>query len=261
MKLLIISLFLFITLGCNESKLIRITGTEEGSDLLINKVNEVIVDVYYEPGVEPYTGAISSEIDTWDITEQNLKRIYENKKAAGRIFVPSQLSEMTQIPSQGKSLWSTQDLYDLSEEYLTNTQSVDRAIFVILYVNGFLTENGQTAKTGTVGISIGSSRVIAIFKDSINLSGESDQVKRFMEQSTLVHEIGHAIGLVNRGIRLTTEHQDEAHGSHCTNPDCVMFWLNEGSADLANFVDNYLATNSVIIFGQECVDDIRLFNP
>ena len=47
-----------------------------------------------------------------------------------------------------------------------------------------------------------------------------------LEATILLHEIGHLLGLVNKGSAARSEHVDERHASHCTNKECLMYWSN-----------------------------------
>ena len=80
-----------------------------------------------------------------------------------------------------------------------------------------------------------------------------------MEQSTLVHEFGHAVGLVDRGLRPTTPHRDLRNGAHCRNPACIMYWENILVKDGVDFVDTYLRPRRGILFGPECLADAHSF--
>lgn len=103
-----------------------------------------------------------------------------------------------------------------------------------------------------LGVSIGDTGVIAMFKPVI----EGAQAARYVEQTTLVHEVGHAIGLVENGIPARGGHHDAAHGAHCNNRDCVMHYLNEGAAELAGFVGRFVESGDAVVFGPECLADI-----
>ena len=89
-----------------------------------------------------------------------------------------------------------------------------------------------------------------MFKPSIAGTTMSEQV----EQVTLVHEFGHAIGMVNRGVPMVEDHHDTDHGAHCSNPDCVMYWTVEG-ADIVGFIQSRLLGASDVLFGPECLAD------
>ena len=51
------------------------------------------------------------------------------------------------------------------------------------------------------------------------------------------------------------EKEDAEHGAHCNNPDCVMYYLNEGASDLANFVITAVTSGSTIVFDEACLSD------
>ena len=95
--------------------------------------------------------------------------------------------------------------------------------------------------------------------EASDYSLNSAMVKRYVEQSTLVHESGHAIGLVNNGLPMTSTHEDTAHRAHCSNPDCVMYWQNEGSDALKTFVLNRLNNPSLVMYDQACLKDVTSF--
>jgi hypothetical protein len=80
-------------------------------------------------------------------------------------------------------------------------------------------------------------------------------ISRFVEQTTLVHELGHAVGLVNRGVPLASQHHDAEHGAHCTDDRCVMYYANEGASDLSQFVSEYVTSGDTIVFGADCLAD------
>ena len=56
---------------------------------------------------------------------------------------------------------------------------------------------------------------------------------------------------------MVSDHHDAEHGAHCTNDQCVMYYLNEGVTDAVAFVNQYVTTGENVIYGQECLDDVR----
>lgn len=249
--------FTFLLYSCGQSKIVKIVGTEKASDIILNQPDEVIVEVFYEEETPPYTGLILGDIKTWDILADNLQKIYEDKPAGKRIFVPTEISEMKKIPSSGKKSWTGKELYELAQKYSPQDTNIRSMKYPIFFVSGYFNDGAIEARN-TIGVNISNTRVIAIFKDVIERT-EGEKVKKFMEQSTLVHEVGHVIGLVNKGIPLASSHQDKSNGAHCNNPHCVMYWLNEGASDLEDFVKKFISTRSTILFGPHCLEDIRNF--
>jgi hypothetical protein len=98
----------------------------------------------------------------------------------------------------------------------------------------------------------------AMFKDVIKGTGSlaNPNTERYVEQSTLVHELSHSIGLVDNGVPMVAPHKDAAHGAHCNNSNCVMYWLNEGAADARTFAINRVLTGSSILFDDACLADV-----
>jgi hypothetical protein len=79
---------------------------------------------------------------------------------------------------------------------------------------------------------------------------------RFVEQSTMIHELAHAIGLVDNGVPLAAAHRDPDHGAHCDDDRCVMYYLNEGASDAAAFVQQRVLTGNTILFDDSCLADV-----
>ena len=99
---------------------------------------------------------------------------------------------------------------------------------------------------------------VAMFKDVIKSTGSalSPNTAKYVEQSTLVHELAHSIGLVDNGVSMVATHKDATHGAHCNNADCVMYWLNEGASDASDFALRRLLTGDTILFDAACLADV-----
>ena len=64
---------------------------------------------------------------------------------------------------------------------------------------------------------------MAIFQETIarHTGGALEPSAATVEGTVAAHEFGHVLGLVNNGSPM--EHQDEPHGRHCDNEDCLMY--------------------------------------
>ena len=81
-------------------------------------------------------------------------------------------------------------------------------------------------------------------------------VTKVLEQSTLVHELGHAFGLVNDGVALTSAHEDAAHAHHCTNEKCVMNWSAERVGSAVAVAKAFLTSGTTVVYDASCLADL-----
>lgn len=223
----------------------------------LSEVREVIVEVDYVPGAEPYVGGVRNLSDVWSLTRINMQRIYNGKS----VTVPNTLAGMEKITDVTASVFSVDDVLAVARKHRTAKSGGSTVTFYVVFLDGYLKDDrtGMGSKD-VLGVSIGDTGVVAMFKpviQSSDLAGPAGQgVVAFVEQSTLTHELGHAIGLVNRSVPMVTAHQDTENGAHCTNTQCVMFWENEGAAAALKFAQRYLATGTELLFGEECLNDV-----
>jgi predicted Zn-dependent protease len=210
------------------------------------------IKVFYEPGAEPYVSD-TLLFKYWTILEKNLEALFQGRKITPQLTVPKELSDMQLLPISGKDLWTVDDVMKLSQAQ--NLSSLADT-FEIYFVNG----NAEQGP-GVIGFHVSNTRVMVIFKDVIRSTGtgQGEAVPKYVEQSTLVHELGHTLGLVNNGLPMKHEHQDKAHGAHCSNEDCVMYWSNEGTAGLIKFAQRVSTALSVVMFDDKCLEDARSF--
>ncbi len=259
LSLLIVSSFFFIN-SCNSN-----SGSGDGGvsvyspTFYFKQMTSLTIDVVYESGAEPYVGTSGAGLNYWDVTLQNLQAVFTGRNIS--FTVPKTLAEMRSIPTQSRSVWTTTDAINLANQYRNGDSSGASGKIFVAFVKGYAAKSDGSANTGVIGYSVTGTNVIIIFKQVVQASGiaPSGPVPRFVEQSTIVHELAHAIGFVNNGLPMTTSHQDSAHGAHCSNPNCVMYYLNEGASDLANFISNYQSSQNAVMFDNSCLDDAKSF--
>ena len=262
MKWLFLSIFLLVS--CGKNPFVK-TSTDSatqtfnsfsavGAKTYFSKATSVTLEVYYEPGATPFVGTTKFGKPYWGILEDNLKAIFQYRTVKPTLVVPKDLSGMTQLSPQNKTSWTIDDVLNLYEKNHQQVSSEINARFYIYFVNGYSSDSNSV-----IAFSINGTPIIAVFKNVITSSG-GEVVQKYVEQSTIVHELGHALGLVNNGIPMTTPHQDTAHGNHTTNTDCVMYWMNEGKSDLMNFIIKYMTTGNNVMWGPEVLDDVRSFS-
>lgn len=219
-------------------------------------VREVVVEVDYQRGAEPYTGASLAVGDTWDLFVRNAQALFAAAPRA--LVVPTRLDGMEALSDVPAGDYSVEAILAIAARHRAERDSPERRTFYVVFLDGYFLQDGAPQHE-VLGVSIGATGVIAMFKPVIRASapGDGTALHRFVEQATLVHEFGHAAGLVHNGLALTSVHQDPEHGAHCSNPDCVMYWLNEGARDMVDYVSRRVASGREVLFDDACLDDAR----
>lgn len=233
------------------------TGDDGGSDgppPFDAAITRIVVEVDYADGAEPYTGSIVAFGDTWDLTRTNLDRLFAGKRD---LTVPSSLADMQAIGPVADGALTSSEILALAAAHRDMPSAGDTVSYYVVFVDSRF-DDGSGPSDSVLGVSIGDTGVIAMFKPVIASSATPlfPNLEKFVEQSVLVHELGHGVGLVNNGVPLTSAHQDSAHGAHCTSDSCVMYWQNEGVSDAAAFARQYVTSGTTILFGAECLADV-----
>lgn len=251
MKILILILPILV-LSCGKSDYKK--SSEVKQDVkAIYQSSELNLAIYYEEGAEPYTDELSVlNLKLWDLFQTNISSLLEGRNIT--LKVPKTLPEMTKLSKSGKKTWSIDDILSLSRANPIPEKNSTTS-FQIFFVNGVAELN-----SGIIGFHVDKTRIIAVFKDVIRNTAASDElVPKYVEQVTLIHEMGHALGLVNNGLSMISSHQDSANGAHCSNPNCVMYHENEGAASLIKFVSKVKDEKNLIMFDVQCLEDARSF--
>lgn len=258
MKYFSLVFIFFISFGCGkipgEQEIATNSFQQSTAANYFQKVSQVKIHVYYESGAEPFVGNQINGRPLWGILDQNMEQIFSYRSQPPSVTLPSSLDQMNQLPSQNKSSWSTQAVYDLYLAHNKGESDSNQAKFYVYFVNGY-----ASSSNSIIGFNIGETPIVVIFKDVIRGTGGAI-VQRYVEQSTLVHEMGHALGLVNNGLPMKQNHQDPNHGAHTSNSDCVMYYLNEGASDMASFVGQFISGGDVTMWGPEVLNDVQNFS-
>ena len=219
-------------------------------------VTKVKLEIDYADGAEPYVDSISKFGSPWQIMQTNTYALFDGKKET---TFPTTLAGMEKIDIEAKN-YSSAELLTVAAAHRDQASTDTSVSFYVVFVNGYFTDDSGAENQDVLGVSIGDTGVIGMFKPAIagTQTGQKTVVAQFVEQSTLVHELGHAVGFVNNGVAAASAHQDTEHGNHCTNQKCVMYWQNEGAAAAVAFVKQYITSGSGVIYGQECLGDARV---
>lgn len=133
------------------------------------------------------------------------------------------------LPARG-GVWSDKDVLDYAAANRDVGTSGSTAALHVLFLDG------RYHRDGVLGVTFSardgsSSGPVAVFSQAIRdgcgplcLSGTTPAFR-----AVFIHELGHALGLVNNGIPMAEPHEDPDHPGHSSNPNSVMYYAAETS--------------------------------
>ncbi len=170
-----------------------------------------------------------------------------------RLNKPSGITvSQSSIASPGGAALTLDQLKALETTHRTQQNSGTTSTAFYLVVDSDYAGNSGNSKV--LGIAYGSSSVVIFEKTIREFSGALGQpAVADLETTVMNHEFGHLLGLVNNGTGTTTSHQDTAHGKHCNNTDCLMYYQAETSDGIAAL----LGMGSAPPLDSNCISDLQ----
>jgi predicted Zn-dependent protease len=220
-------------------------------DNLYGHTNKLELIIAYEQGADPYLNF--GGFDNWRITDYNLNQLLATQNIP--VKVPHVLDSMKNLGVLAQNNYTRQNIIDIAADVQRYSNKDSVKGIVLLFLNGYLIKDG-VIETRVLGLTIDGSAVVAIFKPVISASSSKEAEKNMVEQSTITHEIGHVLGLVNNGVPPTSPHHDQANGSHCSNASCVMYWKN-GAGEVVQYIDQFTTGQDITLFGEQCMADLK----
>lgn len=228
--LLALLLALTVSAGCFKSP-----ASASHDFVSSTKYTKVFVEIDYVQGQDPDSGAVAL-----------LKKRMEE-----RLSKPDGVEVRQTAFQSSQTTYSVDDIRRLEQAQRDHRASGSTVVLYVLYLNGHSNEDNDDGMV--LGVHYGQSS-IAIFKESIESTGllglsyGTDDV----EEAVLVHEFGHTIGLVNNGLAMVRDHEDDAHPKHSTNKNSVMYWAIDNTAGLKGLTGS-IPDN----FDSDDINDIR----
>lgn len=210
-------LLIFFT-GCKKSETIsnlpsianennKLVGASANDLLSASKYNSIVIEIQYMPGFQPDAIALN-----------NLASFLNAliNKPGGISIVQKQ------IPSTGNAVLSLNDLATIEKNNRTvYTSGSQLGVY-------FLFTDGNYSEANVLGLAYRNTSMAILGKTIHDNSGGLGQASRTkLESTVLEHEFGHILGLVNIGSPMQANHQDGAHGNHCNNNNCLMYYASE----------------------------------
>jgi hypothetical protein len=176
----------------------------------------MVIEIDHAPGYRPYTSST-------DLLVERLEQVCDKP---GGISVAYREVNFEQPTS-----WSAQNVRDEGWEHKDASPMDGSTLrWQILFPEGTYEDES------VLGVAVDASTV-ALFGDAID---EADGLLgrpsvEDVENSVIVHEAGHLLGLVNLVYQSPVAHEDSEHPGHSNNEDSVMYWAIE-STGLRNFI-------------------------
>jgi hypothetical protein len=210
----------------------RPVGASANELLSSSKYTSVKVEVQYMTGYQPDAAALN-----------HLQTILTDlvNKPAGLTIVTKEIS------AASNTTLSLDDVIQIEKNNRTAFTSGAQLALYVLYTNGNYTDNN------VLGVAYKNTSVVLFGKKIQDNSGAIGQASRTKLVATVAeHELGHLLGLVDIGSPMQTNHKDAAHGNHCNNTACLMYYASETS-DILGF----LVTGNIPSFDANCLADLH----
>ena len=162
------------------------------------------VEVQYMDGYEPDALAI-----------QNLRRFLMQRlrKPGGIYFV------QRKIPAVKDSVLTRGQVDEIRRANRREYTKGNQLAVYILYTNG------EFQNRNILGQAFRNTSIVIYGKALEHHSNTfSNPARTTLETTLLLHEMGHLLGLVDKGTPMTFDHADSTKEAHCNNPKCIMYW-------------------------------------
>lgn len=183
----------------------------------------LVVELDHAPGQGPTPGIRSA-------LESELERIT-------RKTVEVQVSQ--QLPAGGSQrVYDEGELRDMHEQFQDEEDRSGVVVMHMMFVDGRIRSDGSTNIAGLAFASEGVALAMATLREntcpdgSLTCLGEPEFTNAV--RAVAIHEAGHLLGLVDLGLPMVRDHEDDEHPGHSTNDRSVMWWEVEVGTRLSN---------------------------
>lgn len=236
------------------------TGPRPTTTLFAASIKNVTVEIDYAVGAEPYFGTVKDFGDPWGLFDTATTTVFDGKK---KVTFPRTLAKMEKLDDVPAKNFSNADILAIAAAHKTEQEFADNVNFYVVFLNGYWLDEAGAEQKDVLGVSIGATNVIALFKPAISTPAMNPTPPLpFVEQIALIHNFGHAVGFVDNGVPVgeaNKAHIDVDNGGHhCTNAKCAMSFAAERASGAASLALVTVRKPGDPLIGNECLSDGRL---
>lgn len=216
--------------GSNTAVAKRAVGQSANELLSAGTYTVLNLEIQYSPGMKPQDQSVTNLV--------NFLSSYLNKP--GGINVTQK-----QVGSFGAATATLQEVANF-EDRNRSIYPIGNSMSIYIYF-----ADADYSVTDVAGISYWNTSITIFEKTVQGKTGGTGQASRVkVESGTMMHEMGHLLGLVNTGTAMVTPHEDASHKGHCTTTTCLMYYAIQTSGLMS-------LNNSVPGLDAGCVNDLR----
>ncbi|MBS2014164.1 MAG: hypothetical protein JST00_14840 [Deltaproteobacteria bacterium] len=211
-------------------------------------ITKVVVEIDYAPDAAPNEAAVKNFGNPWELFRNSALAVFDGKKT---LSFPEKVKDMQKLDDVAAKSYSAKEILDVAASHRDVQSGGDTAAFYVVFLNGYYVDEAGAEQKDVLGVSIGNTGVIGMFKPAI-----SDPI---VEQVALIHYFGHAVGFVDNGVPVaeSNPHADPANPRHCVNDKCVMHFAVEAAAGAQKYAGIIRSAGSVL-YDQGCLSDARI---
>jgi hypothetical protein len=231
--------------GINKSANLLATG-DSANDILSNtNFTKLLLEVAYVEGFRPTTQTMSNfETFLRDRTfKTNIEVIYK------------------QLPSPNEETLTLQEIADLENENRTAYNEGETVAIYIYFADAPSDDDDEEQGIVTLGAVYRNTSMV-IHEDTVRKlanRGSTLITVTDVETSTLNHEFGHLLGLVNLGTDMVTPHEDPDAENHCVVSGCLMRGELEFGGGMMSVLEKSKISKgaAVPVLDPECILDLQ----
>ncbi len=160
----------------------------------------------------------------------------------------------TVIPAPPGNSFDIENIISIEEEHRTIYNDENNLAVYIFFANR--SSSNDTPNRVTLGSAYRNTSIV-IYKKTINEIADSNGIDiPLTEKTTLNHELGHLLGLVNLQLDdIHQQHEDTQNNKHCRVEECLMYFETTGNRSA--IASSLLRKSMVSDLDPLCIEDLQ----